>query len=85
LHFTLRGLSFLSRGHICEVVDTVLVVFAERSQPTEHDACCGGALTVLSWFLVLLSLPWSLCLCLKVSDAASYDEPHSQPRPGTER
>jgi len=40
---------------------------AERSQTGEHDACCGGALTVLSWFLVLLSLPWSLCLCLKVS------------------
>ena len=39
----------------------------ERSQTAEHDACCGGALTVLSWFLVILSLPWSLCLCLKVS------------------
>ena len=37
-----------------------------RGQLTEGNGWCVGVLTCLSWFLVFVTLPWSLCVCLKV-------------------
>ena len=61
----LRHCCWCGRGFTV-VVENVHMSCVERSQAAEHDACCGGMLTVMSWFLVLLTLPWSLCMCLKV-------------------
>jgi len=50
----------------------------ERNRPEEHDMVigaddtseglgfCGWMLTVISWILVILTFPLSLCVCMKV-------------------
>jgi len=33
----------------------------------EGDVWCVNVLTYLSWFIIFITLPWSLCVCLKVN------------------
>lgn len=33
---------------------------------TDSNNCCGVLLTVLSWVLIVATMPFSMCLCLKV-------------------
>jgi len=34
--------------------------------------CCGWFLTVISWFLIGVTFPFSLCVCLRVSATELY-------------
>lgn len=38
---------------------------------TDSNNCCGVLLTLLSWVLIVATMPFSMCLCLKVCPIAT--------------
>jgi len=46
--------------HCCTCVKTV-------DETSTGFGCCGWFLTVVSWFLIGVTFPFSLCVCLRVS------------------
>ena len=39
-------------------------------EPEPGIGMCGWLLTSISWFVVIITLPFSLCVCFKVSGSA---------------
>ena len=68
------GHSWVTANSLCLIISSVwltaligwLIADPRHSSETAGGGCCGGALIILSWIAVCLTLPWSLCLCLKV-------------------
>lgn len=50
----------------------VFVITAEDEQSAESESC-GKALIVLSWILVIITMPFSLFVCFKVSSIFSIN------------
>lgn len=60
------------------IIPLDILIFANRSRPvlilhfsfsadvTGEVDCCGWILTILSYIVIALTLPFSLCFCLKV-------------------
>jgi len=48
----------------CKISHLFLSTVDEESQ---GFGCCGWFLTVVSWFLIGVTFPFSLCVCLRVS------------------
>jgi len=42
-------------------------IVGARGRLAEGGGWCVGVLTYLSWFLIFITLPFSLCVCLKVN------------------
>ncbi|XP_064650286.1 band 7 protein AGAP004871-like isoform X8 [Lineus longissimus] len=42
------------------------IVFGADDRAVEGLGCCGWILTIISWLMVGLTFPFSLCVCLKV-------------------
>ena len=41
-------------------------LFLDRGDGESHIGCCGYILMLLSWLLIIVTFPFSLCLCIKV-------------------
>jgi len=50
-----------ARAHVCVC----------EADGGDVNTCCSYVLQVISWILIIITLPFSLLLCMKVSTAAS--------------
>ena len=44
----------------------LIIVIVQGEEPEPGIGICGWMLTSISWFLVIITLPFSLCVCFKV-------------------
>ena len=55
--------------HISIYMDTLTFINSGDDPDTASGiGMCGWLLTTISWFLVIITLPFSLCVCFKVWD-----------------
>lgn len=59
-----NGIKYL---FIVTVFNTLLFFSFTAEQVVEESKTCGKILTVLAWILVILTMPFSLLVCFKVS------------------
>jgi len=59
----------MKRQRVC----TIAMIVGARGQLAEGAGWCVGVLTYLSWFLIFITLPFSLCVCLKVNPILSVN------------
>jgi len=57
----------------CVATDVLPMVVADKAAVIENSFC-GFLLTILSYVIIVFTMPFSLCLCLKVTDSGLHSD-----------